>query len=194
MGLDVYVGPLTRYYLGEWETVVQHLGREQGLEVSIERPLAPKRTWFESVVDRFRPNRRAAAIRAVRRWQQQLARQLRLPNIEWNDDPEGEYETDKPAWDSYGALMLWAAYEELSDAQALTGESIVVGSSLHLLAALKHLNSCTWAASDHQIRTWRYDGAKYGGSLETSAQFGFSIFFELAQRSVAARLPMKLDY
>jgi len=38
MGLDVYVGPLTRYYSFEWETIIQRAGREQGLEVRIARP------------------------------------------------------------------------------------------------------------------------------------------------------------
>jgi len=26
---------------------------------------------------------------------------------------KAEYATDKPAWDCYGALVLWAAYDEL---------------------------------------------------------------------------------
>jgi hypothetical protein len=241
MGLDVYVGSLTRYYLGAWETIVPQAGRERGFQVSIERPFAPKQNWFERFVDRFRPKGTAAATRAVRRWQRQVARELRVPNLEWNEDREAEYETDKPAWDCYGALVLWAAYEELPSAhrrhsadgweedpayaasrgnpqskyrhlvadtqiwlpiefdpplatRALTGEPIVVGSSLRLLEELKRLNSCTWAATDQQIREWRYEGVDGGSSLKTSARFGFSIFFELAQRSVAARLPMKLDY
>jgi hypothetical protein len=77
---------------------------------------------------------------------------------------------------------------------AIVGESIVVGSSVRLLAELRELNSRTWNADDQQTSQWRYDGAKFGGPLETSARFAFSIFYELAKRSVAARLPMKLDY
>ena len=38
MGLDVYVGPLTRYYSFEWETILQQAGREQGMDVHIVRP------------------------------------------------------------------------------------------------------------------------------------------------------------
>ena len=37
MGLDVYVGAFTRYYSGQWETVVQSNAREQGYEVQIVR-------------------------------------------------------------------------------------------------------------------------------------------------------------
>ena len=32
MGLDVYVGPLIRYYTGDWETIVQQIGRETGMQ------------------------------------------------------------------------------------------------------------------------------------------------------------------
>ena len=37
MGLDIYVGPLCRYYTGAWETVVQRYGRETGTSVYIVR-------------------------------------------------------------------------------------------------------------------------------------------------------------
>jgi hypothetical protein len=43
MGLDVYVGSLTRYYTGDWETIVQQAGREMGLEVRVERPRSSPR-------------------------------------------------------------------------------------------------------------------------------------------------------
>ena len=31
MGLDIYVGPFTRYCSGDWETIVQRTAREQGI-------------------------------------------------------------------------------------------------------------------------------------------------------------------
>lgn len=37
MGLDVYVGSLTRYHGGDWETVVQQAAREQGIDVHVLR-------------------------------------------------------------------------------------------------------------------------------------------------------------
>jgi len=167
--------------------------------------------------------------------------ELGMPDLDWNEYPEAEYATDKPAWDCYGALVLWAAYDELPNAKrretakdwdkdpayltsrmnphsryqhliadtelwlpvefrvpvrtaAIVGDSIVVGSSVRLLAELRELNSRTWNADDQQTSQWRYDSAEFGGPLETSARFAFSIFYELAERSVAARLPMKLDY
>jgi hypothetical protein len=38
MGLDVYVGTLTRYYGGEWNTIIQQMGAEAGAEISVLRP------------------------------------------------------------------------------------------------------------------------------------------------------------
>jgi hypothetical protein len=35
MGLDVYVGSLTRYYARDWETIVQKWGRESGTRVEV---------------------------------------------------------------------------------------------------------------------------------------------------------------
>jgi hypothetical protein len=77
---------------------------------------------------------------------------------------------------------------------AIVGDTVVVGSSAQLLAELRELNSRTWRAEDQLISQWRSDGAEFGAPLEESARFGFGVFYELAARSVAARLPMKLDY
>jgi hypothetical protein len=53
----------------------------------------------------------------VRRWRNRLRRELGISDLDWNEDPETEYMTDKPAWDCYGALVLWAAYDELPSAK-----------------------------------------------------------------------------
>ena len=37
VGLDVYVGSFTRYYMHDWETIIQQAGRAQGLPVQIIR-------------------------------------------------------------------------------------------------------------------------------------------------------------
>jgi len=237
MGLDVYVGPLTRYYAGNWETIlVQQVTQGSGVPVEI---FLPKQGWFRLLYRlRFRG---PVAGRTVRHWRNRLRRELDIADLDWNEDPDVEYATDKPAWDCYGALVLWAAYDELPSAKrretaegwdkdsayltsranphslyqhliadteiwlpveftppvrtaAIVGDSIVIGSSLRLLAELRELNLRTWNADSEQISRWRQDGADYGAPLEISARFGFSIFYELVSRSVAARLPMKLDY
>jgi hypothetical protein len=237
MGLDVYVGPLTRYYSGNWQTIVQQMMSGSGVPVQVIRP---NQGWFDRLRSRL-GFRGPDAARAVRRWRDRLRRELHIADLDWNEDPEAEYATDKPAWDCYGALILWAVYEEIPNAarretaegwekdtayrtsrenpnsryrhlladteiwlpvefdaptrtDAIVGDSIVVGSSPRLLAELRELNSRTWNADDRQISQWRRDGADYGAPLEISARFGFCIFYELVRRSVAARLPMKLDY
>jgi hypothetical protein len=37
MGLDVYVGPLSRYYGSQWETIIQQYGQERGMGVQVIR-------------------------------------------------------------------------------------------------------------------------------------------------------------
>ena len=103
MGLDVYVGPLTRYHGGAWETVVQQAGRAAGLQVEIVRPdageIAP-------------PDEIRAAVVA---WRSQLnaALGLHLPApLTWDEGDDQPYFTDKPDWDGFGAAVVWAAHLE----------------------------------------------------------------------------------
>ncbi len=119
MGLDVYVGTLARYYAGEWETIVQQLAREAGIDVEVRRPAPPKPTLLARLFHSFRPNGAAAAARAIERWRRRLERELGTSLI-WTEDPDVTYFTDKPAWDCYGALLLWAAYAELPNAPRRT--------------------------------------------------------------------------
>ena len=124
MGLDLYVGSFTRYYSGNWETILQQAARGGSVPfpVEVSRPVAPPRNIFQRLVDTLRP-RQPTAEEAVRGWQVRLRRELGLADVTWNEDPSGEYFTDKPAWDCYGALLLWVAYDELPRAKRReTGE------------------------------------------------------------------------
>jgi hypothetical protein len=109
MGLDVYVGSLSRYYTGKWETIIQQYGRESGVNVQVVRTAEPERGFLGRLIDRIRP--KPDVGRDVARWQAELSRRAGVA-VTWDDDPRREYFTDKPAWDCYGALLLWAAYEE----------------------------------------------------------------------------------
>jgi len=115
VGLDIYVGPLTRYYLGEWETVVERYGREQGLPVTIVRPQVEQQKSGPRVTA-------AEALQIVTRWRagltESLGSNLREP-LDWLESEDGGYFTDKPAWDGYGNLVLLAAYEEHRDLSRL---------------------------------------------------------------------------
>jgi hypothetical protein len=237
MGLDIYVGTLTRYYVGDWETTLQKAGQESGALVIVvwpsQREGEPAAVWDE--------------VRAfVLTWQsglnRALAQQLDSP-LTWPEDDEQPYFTDRPDWLGYAGLMLWAAYAEhpqlhrpshISDdwpndpalaasnndafdscyghllygvelwlprafdfnfrtEDAFNNETFV-GSSHALLRQLDHLNRATWNADRAMVRGWRDKSPASQSPLEDTAQYGFSIFLEMAERSVAYNLPMKLDY
>ena len=136
MGLDVYVGTLTRYYCGEWETILQQVSETQFSSEPAPTPeeiaLAARRA--ESL-ERLRAaaaqigaqvigpeDARVITDRERRRlekdltaWRRRIARELkgRVRGVAyWDESPTAPYFTDKPGWDSYGALVLWAAHTE----------------------------------------------------------------------------------
>jgi hypothetical protein len=100
MGLDVYVGPLSRYYGGDWESV-----GERGTRPRIAA--SPAATL--SVEDRKR------AREIVLAWRETLAGSLGntvpLP-LDWEESDNAPYFTGRPGWSGFGSLVLWAAYAE----------------------------------------------------------------------------------
>ncbi|MCZ6787376.1 MAG: hypothetical protein O7E54_09445 [Planctomycetota bacterium] len=109
MGLDVYVGSLTRYYCRDWETIVQQMARGTGKKVEVVRVIDNAQDANDD------PDQVRAAVLA---WRAKLAEALKevlVGGLDWREDDEAPYFTDKPAWDCYGDLLLWAAYEENPD-------------------------------------------------------------------------------
>ncbi|MEJ3750646.1 hypothetical protein WEI85_46245 [Actinomycetes bacterium KLBMP 9797] len=104
MGLDLYVGPLTRYHLGDWQTIMQQIGAQNGYEVRVVRP-------HEEEDGETSPE---VVQNAVLGWQQWLGEQLGSP-VDWPESPTQPYWTDKPDWDGFGAVVLLAAYDERPD-------------------------------------------------------------------------------
>jgi hypothetical protein len=104
MGLDVYAGTLTRYLSGDWELATERAAREMGLELQVVRHNQPE----DAVTDpeEIRP--------AVVAWREALSNALGVP-LEWNEDFDAPYFTDKPDWGGYTALLLLAAHEEHPD-------------------------------------------------------------------------------
>jgi hypothetical protein len=103
MGLDIYVGPLSRYYAGDWETVIQRWGRENGTPITMIRPPGHR---FPSLDD---------ALQAVLTWRLQLEAafgDLVHEPLDWSEDPTGDYSTDKPGFDGRSAVLLLAAQQE----------------------------------------------------------------------------------
>lgn len=103
MGLDVYVGSLTRYYTQDWETIAQRWARETGTPIQVLRGGGEE-------------TRDPAQVRAaVLRWRSGLSAALQphgVPPLDWDEAADTAYFTDKPAWDCYAALLLWAAHQE----------------------------------------------------------------------------------
>ena len=130
MGLDVYVGSLTRYYSGDWETIIQSLAHEGGVPVVIERVETRPNTWgalgrllrLFRVPSPFRSSSGAdrvtdpAAVRAgIIAWRAALTNTLGNDlsgALDWDESDESLYFTDKPTWDGYAALALLAAHAE----------------------------------------------------------------------------------
>jgi hypothetical protein len=113
MGLDLYVGPLTRYHLGDWLTVMQQVGEQMGYNVRVVR--ADEQQEEERVTD---PD---VVLDAVHEWQQWLGGALGNP-VGWPESPTQQYWTDKPDWDGFGAVVLLAAYDERPDLRPFTEE------------------------------------------------------------------------
>ena len=107
VGLDIYVGSLTRYYTHDWETVIQRMGREQGIPVVIQRANASP----DAITD-------PATIRdLILTWRSALNRSMQEAglidgDLDWSEEPQTPYFTDKPGRDCYGAVQLLAAHEE----------------------------------------------------------------------------------
>jgi hypothetical protein len=109
MGLDIYVGSLTRYFTRDWKTIVQQLAERGEIpQVQVVRANEPKNVVTDPEQVRS----------AVVGWRQGLstglAQHITAP-LDWDESGFTPYFTDKPAWDCYGALLLWAAYSEHGD-------------------------------------------------------------------------------
>jgi len=104
MGLDIYVGSLTRYYTGDRETTVQKVGRELGIDVTVIRPNASDDVTTDPEEVRS----------AVCGWMKILNDQLQFHGVHarWSEDNGSRYFTDKPDWDGYDALRVHAARDE----------------------------------------------------------------------------------
>lgn len=137
MGLDIYAGPLTRYYTREWMTIIQKMGAEQGMEVVVVRPGEPIDLPNDnpSILERIfrklglkkdpppyepaddQPSH-AEVQEMVVLWRDAIVRSLseHAEGMQpWNESIEADYDTDKPDWDGLASVILWAAYAECPD-------------------------------------------------------------------------------
>lgn len=108
MGLDIYVGTLTRYHTGLWNTIVQQAGqpaRDDGDHIL--RTLSGE---GREIVERVSQD--------VVAWRAGLAAalqgQLAAP-LEWAEGLTPPYFTDQVGWAGLIALQVWAAHNDHTD-------------------------------------------------------------------------------
>ena len=106
MGLDIYVGPFTRYCSGDWETIIQRTAREQGIAFkTIRTNPEPADKITDPVI----------IHQAVDGWRCSLEAGLKphLPSgLSWDKRADAPYFTDKPDWIGYACAVLLAAHTE----------------------------------------------------------------------------------
>jgi hypothetical protein len=98
MSLDVYVGPLARYYGGDWENSVERGGRARA-DASPGLRQAGHERMRQTVLE----------------WRETLGASLgsRLPApLDWDETEAAPYFVGRPDWDGFGSLVLWAAYAD----------------------------------------------------------------------------------
>jgi len=72
MGLDVYVGSLTRYYAGDWELIAQQAARDIGVPLRVVRAQADPSDSIRDP-DAIRP--------VVKQWRDQLSASLSVRKL-----------------------------------------------------------------------------------------------------------------
>lgn len=106
MGLDIYAGTLTRYYTGNWKSIVQQMAEENGFSFS---RITPDGQAFDRGEEPD-PLQVQSDIESWRDWiLQAITPQGHEPYKAWEENNEKPYYTDKPDWDAFGALLLYTA-------------------------------------------------------------------------------------
>ena len=221
MGLDVYVGPLTRYYVEGPADVVERIARHQ------EQPVGDGLEAEEVI--------RAAVVH----WRQGLSRWLgdRLAGpLDWDESGPAPCFTDKPGWDGYGGTLLLAAHDEHPELpppevvsadwpddpayqaasasgagsryrQLLTQElwlpcrfeftvhtQDITGAEVELGSSVALLDQLELLSARYHLDGQPPEPSADGQSLSAAAGGGLAVLRRLAERSVSFRIPMKLDF
>jgi hypothetical protein len=103
LGLDIYAGPLCRFYAEDWELSTVSILRGSDIQVNVIRP----NPIFPASSDK------ATVLSAVHDWQREIVTALRSAGVhavEWQESYSVQYRTDKPADDGINALRIAAAY------------------------------------------------------------------------------------
>jgi hypothetical protein len=220
MGLDVYVGPLARYYAEGSTDVVERIARQQDV------PFADQ--VAEDVI-------RVAVLS----WRDGLGRWLgdRLAEpLDWDESGQAPCFTDKPSWDGYGGTLLLAAHDEHPELavpatvsadwpddpayqaasatgagsryeQLLTPElwlpcrfgfvvrsQDVTGEEVQIGSSIALLDQLELLRARYGLDDHAAGPGGTDRPLATTATAGLAVLLRLAERSVRHRLPMRLDF
>jgi hypothetical protein len=220
MGLDVYVGSLTRYYVEGSADVVDRVARHQGVIPDGE----PAEEVIRSAVLRWRDG--------LNRW---LGDRLDGP-LEWDESGPAPCFTDKPGWDGYGGTLLLAAHDEHPELpppalvsadwpddpayqaasargagsrynQLLTPElwlpcrfdftvrtQDITGEEVEVGSSAALLDQLELLAARYRLDERPPEPAADDHSLSAAAGGGLAVLLRLAERSVVCRVPMRLDF
>jgi hypothetical protein len=101
MAFDIYAGGFSRFYAREWENVMQKHARETGMQYKMIH------TGGEQ-----KPPRWEEVQQNVSHWKAALKNGLREnapDDLDWSEERDAPYFTDRPGWDGYAGLVLLAA-------------------------------------------------------------------------------------
>lgn len=88
MGLDIYVGPASRYFAGNWETIIQQISAQEGIGCIVHRPKPVRKPLLARLIQRLPSDPYEA-------WKRQICRKLTLKELPWDESNGQDYSTDK---------------------------------------------------------------------------------------------------
>lgn len=100
MALDLYVGPVSRYVVGDWQNVGQQMAEANGLKHQAVGPGARRPAGFFG---------RRRAENAYAAWREKMRKFMLAqgePTPLWDDSATLDYATDRPGWEGLLGLVL----------------------------------------------------------------------------------------
>lgn len=107
MALDIYCGSLGRYYAHNWCNIEEQKtkGKEPGIEGERMTELCNLPISAEETGE------------VVLQWKEYITGQIQAHHncpVDWAEDLNGDYATDRLSWENFGALIIWALHVEMA--------------------------------------------------------------------------------